>query len=191
MNTHFDPFPVLVTDRLILRQISYNDTPEIYFLRSDPEVMRYTGQPLAASTEEITEYIRKHLELISNGEGIIWGMQLKEETRLIGLISYRKFLFDHFRGEVGYGLHPQYHGMGLMHEALGSVIDFGFNRIGLHSVEANVDKDNTASIKLLERNQFIREAHFKENYYFEGSFIDSVIYSLIENAKPLGYYAGV
>ena len=191
MNTLFDPFPVLNTERITLRQINYNDVQEIFFLRSDKEVMRYTGQPLVQSREEIIEYIRKHLTLIDNGDGSIWGIQLKEATNLIGLISFRRFMFDNFRGEVGYGLHPYYHGKGIMHEALGAVIDFGFNHIGLHSIEANVDKGNTASIKLLERNHFIREAHFRENYYFEGKFIDSVIYSLIDHSKTPGYYASV
>ncbi len=191
MRTSFDPFPVLITERTLLRQISCNDLEEIYFLRTDEEVMRFTGQAHAASTEEITIYILKHLEMIRDGDGIIWGIQLKGDTKLIGLISFRRFMRDHFRGEVGYGMHPHYCGKRLMHEALGAVIDYGFNHIGLHSIEANVDKNNIASIKLLERNHFIKEAHFKENYYFEGGFIDSVIYSLIDHSKSPEYYATV
>ncbi len=70
-----------------------------------------------------------------------------------------------------------------MQEALTAVLEYGFRTIGLHSVEANVDKENLASIRLLERNNFTREAHFKENYYFNGRFIDSVIYSLLAPVK--------
>ena len=67
-----------------------------------------------------------------------------------------------------------------MQEALTEVLNFGFNILKLHSIEANVNPDNIASIKLLERNKFIREAFFKENIYYEGKFSDSVIYSLLE-----------
>jgi ribosomal-protein-alanine N-acetyltransferase len=49
----------------------------------------------------------------------------------------------------------------------------------LHSIEANVNPNNLSSIKLLERNNFIREGYFKENYFFNGKFSDSAIYSLI------------
>jgi ribosomal-protein-alanine N-acetyltransferase len=49
----------------------------------------------------------------------------------------------------------------------------------LHSLEANVDPANAASIKLLEKKGFLKEAHLKENVFFNGRFIDSAIYSLI------------
>jgi len=59
------------------------------------------------------------------------------------------------------------------------VLDSGFNTMRLHTVEANVNPNNLTSIKFLEKNNFIREAYFKENYYFNGRFLDSVIYSLL------------
>ena len=191
LKTIFDPFPEMVTERLLLRQISNSDIEEVYFLRSDAGVMKYTGQQLAGSAQEILDYIAAHHALTANGEGIIWGISIKGKANLIGLISYRRFYREHFRGEVGYGLHPLFQGMGIMQEALSAVINFGFNTIGLHTIEANVDKDNAASIKLLEKNGFVKEAHYKENYFFEGKFIDSVIYSLIDNSKAIEYYATI
>jgi ribosomal-protein-alanine N-acetyltransferase len=59
------------------------------------------------------------------------------------------------------------------------VLYYGFEFMKLHSVEANVNPDNTPSIKLLERNNFSREAYFKENYFYDGKFLDTVIYSLL------------
>jgi ribosomal-protein-alanine N-acetyltransferase len=46
-------------------------------------------------------------------------------------------------------------------------------------VEANVNPGNAASVALLEKNGFVREAHFKENYLSNGVFKDSFIYSLL------------
>ncbi|MFM7401569.1 MAG: GNAT family N-acetyltransferase, partial [Bacteroidota bacterium] len=48
-----------------------------------------------------------------------------------------------------------------------------------HSVEANVNPGNKRSILLLERCGFVREAYFRENYYFEGKFLDTAVYSLL------------
>lgn len=53
------------------------------------------------------------------------------------------------------------------------------NTMKLHSIGANVNPDNVPSIKLLERNKFIREAYFKENVFYNSRFIDTVIYSLL------------
>ena len=86
---------------------------------------------------------------------------------------------EHYRAEIGYMLNPAYQGKGIMSEALSIIIQYGFNNIGLHSIEANANPANQASIKLLEKIGFVREGYFKENYYFNGNFLDSAIYSLI------------
>ncbi len=69
-----------------------------------------------------------------------------------------------------------------MQEVLTAVLDYGFKQMHLHSVEANVNPDNKASMKLLERNGFIREGYFKENFFFDGKFLDSAVYSLIDQS---------
>ncbi len=66
-----------------------------------------------------------------------------------------------------------------MQEAICIVLEYGFKTMNIHSVEANVNPDNKASITLLERNNFKREGYFKENYYFNGQFLVSAIYSLL------------
>ena len=102
-----------------------------------------------------------------------------DNPTLIGTIGFWRIESENHRAEIGYLLDPAFHGKGMMHEAMKVVLDYGFGTLKLHSVEANIDKDNEASMKLVERCGFVKEAHFKENYYFEGQFLDSVIYSLI------------
>lgn len=75
---------------------------------------------------------------------------------------------------------PEFWGNGFMHESLIKVIDFGFNKLSLHSIEANVNPANVSSITLLEKLKFKREAYFKEDYLFNGKFLDTSIYSLLE-----------
>ncbi|MGK0366715.1 MAG: ribosomal-protein-alanine N-acetyltransferase [Saprospiraceae bacterium] len=86
----------------------------------------------------------------------------------------------HFRTEIGYILHPDYWRKGLMSEALQTIVGYAFTKTKLHSIEANVSVDNKASMALLEKNGFVKEAHFKENYYYDGNFLDSIIYSLVK-----------
>ena len=58
-------------------------------------------------------------------------------------------------------------------------VNYGFQVMKLHSIEAIIDPDNHASAKVLEKNGFIKEAHLKENEFFDGRFLDSVIYSIL------------
>jgi ribosomal-protein-alanine N-acetyltransferase len=119
------------------------------------------------------------LDSLQKNEGITWGIALKNHNVLIGTIGYWKIVKEHYRAEIGYLLHPEYQGKGLMQEAMSAVIDYGFNTMQLHSLEANVNPGNADSIKLLEKNNFLREAWFRENYFYNGKFIDSFIYSLL------------
>ena len=103
----------------------------------------------------------------------------------MGTIAFWNIQKAHYRAEVGYALHPAHQGNGLMQEALLAVLVYGFNTMHLHSVEANVNPANTASIKLLERNGFVREGYFRENYFYNGRFLDSAIYALLAPVKML------
>lgn len=179
LNVTFDPFPLMVTERLLLRKVGMNDVNEIFFLRSDKNVMKYIDRPPAESLDDAYEFIQKITGLEADNESVTWAITIKGDTRLIGTICFWNIQKEHYRAEVGYVLHPDYWGKGIMQESLTEVLDYGFKVMNLHSIEANVNPDNIASIKLLERNNFKREAYFRENYFYDGKFIDSAIYSLL------------
>jgi len=176
---NFAPFPVLSTERLNLRRMSEQDDEEIFFLRSDKEILRFLDRDPAKTFVEAREWMRMINEGIDNNEHIAWAISLKSDPKLIGTITFWNVQKGHYRAEIGYALHTQFQGRGIMQEAISAVLDYGFNILGLHSVEANVNPNNAASINLLERNGFVREAYHRENYYYNGHFLDSAIYSLI------------
>lgn len=179
LELNFTPFPLLSTNRLHLRRITNEDAEEIFFQRSDKRMLRYLDRNPIRSIDEAKQWIKMIDNGINNDEYIAWGITLKNEPKLIGTITFWNLQKEHYRAEIGYALHPDYQGRGIMQEAIDTVLDFGFKNMKLHSVEANVNPANAASIKLLERNKFVREAYHRENYYYNGRFLDSAIYSLL------------
>ncbi|KAA9345548.1 GNAT family N-acetyltransferase [Adhaeribacter soli] len=180
LEINLNPFTELQTDRLILRQVRESDAPEILFLRSDDAVMKYLDREKMESLNEARQLIQDALISVKKNEGIMWAICLRGTDFLIGTIGHWRFDKAHHRSEIGYTIRPAFWGQGLMSEAMQAVLDYGFNQLHLHSVEANVNPNNQASIKLLEKHGFVKEAHFKENYYFRGRFLDSAIYSLLK-----------
>lgn len=180
---NFSPFPTIITERLMLRAISLEDVKEIFELRCNKEVMRYIDRPRAQSSEDALQYIQKNIDLLQNNEGISWAISLKETPTLIGTIGFWRIDKDHHRAEIGYMLHPDQHQKGYMQEAITAVLEYGFSVMRLHSVEANVNPANEASKKLLQKNKFVQEAYFRENFYYNGQFLDSSIFSLITPLK--------
>ena len=175
----FQPFPIIVTERLILRAIVLEDAAEILALRSDPEVMKYLDRPPANSIADAIEFAQKNIDQLKANEGINWAITLKENPSLIGNICFWKIDKQHHRAEIGYMLNTSQQQKGLMQEALAAVLQYGFNSMHLHSVEANVNPANEASKKILLKNNFVQEAYFRENYYYEGKYLDSAIFSLL------------
>lgn len=176
----FTPFPALCTERLLLKQITEPDAPAIFELRSHPEVMKYVDRPPAQSIDEALAFIKLITEMLQSNEAIMWGLFLKEQPDLLrGTITLWHIQKEHYRAEFGYMLHPSSQGKGLMQEAITKVLNYGFEVMKLHSVEAIVNPSNQASIRLLKRNGFVREGYFKENYFYNGQFLDSAVYSLL------------
>lgn len=183
MEVSFTPYPILTTDRMLLRAIDLMDAPQLLRLRSEPQTMKYLDKQPLQSLAEAELLIEKISEDIANNNGITWAMALKEQpTLLIGTIGFWRLMKNHYRAEIGYMLLPEYCKKGLMKEAADAVIDYGFTHMNLHSIEANINPANDASEALLKNLGFIKEAYFKENFYFNGHFLDSAIYSLIKSA---------
>lgn len=176
---NFDPFPVLKTSRLLLRALTESDTDDVFALYSNEEVMKYLDRPPTRFKEEAFHFIQKVLKQIKGGESIMWAITQQNETKVMGTICFWHIQRENYRAEIGYILHPDYQHKGIMQEAVKAVLDYGFNAMKLHSVEANVNPANMPSIKLLEKSNFVREGYFRENYFFNNQFLDSAIYSLL------------
>jgi ribosomal-protein-alanine N-acetyltransferase len=177
---NFTPFPVLESERLVLRRITDNDVHEVFELRSNPETMKYIPRPLVTTAQEALEHIATIEDKIVNNIGINWGISLKEDSKLLGIIGYYRMQPENYRAEIGYILLPEFHGKGIIPEAVNTLITYGFHVLQLHSIEAVIDPENFASEKVLQKCGFVKEAHLKEAEFYEGTFLDKVIYSLVD-----------
>ena len=178
---NFSPFPEIQTERLLLRMMTTNDAEEILYLRSNDDVMKYIERERTKSIEDAKSFLDKIDASLNSNNGIMWGITLKEKPgKLIGNIGYWRLIKEHYRAEVGYMLHPSFWKKGIMKEALLRVIDFAFDDMHLHSIEANINPGNAASAMLLESTGFIKEAYFKEDFFFNGAFHDTIIYSRLK-----------
>jgi ribosomal-protein-alanine N-acetyltransferase len=153
-----------------------DDAEDMFLLRTNEDAMKYIKKPKLKSVDGAVELIK----VMNNPDRIQWGITVKKENKIIGIIGYHRIEKEHYRAEIGYMLHPQYWNTGLMSEAITKVIDFGFDEMKLHSIEAIIDPGNVVSRKILQKFNFIKEAYFKGNFFFEGKFFDSEVYSLVK-----------
>lgn len=177
---NFHPFKNLETDRLVLRRLVESDYPEIMELLGNAATMKYIPRPLVTTKEEALQHFKMIDDKIENNEGINWAITLKGNPKMIGIIGHYRIQPEHYRCEIGYMILPQFNGKGITTEAVKVVLEFGFDALQMHSIEAVISPENKASERVLQKSGFVKEAHFIENEFAQGRFIDTVIYSILK-----------
>lgn len=180
LTINFHPFKDLETERLLLRRVAESDYPEIMELRGNPETMKYIPRPLVKTKEDAINHFKMIDKKIESNEGINWAITLKGNPKLIGIIGHYRIQPENYRCEIGYMILPENNGKGIVTEAIKVVLKYGFDDLQMHSIEAVIDPENTASERVLQKNGFVKEAHLIENEFAEGKFWDSVIYSILK-----------
>jgi len=168
-------YPILKTERLLLRQLTIGDDKAIAALRSDDTVNKYLERPKTTNTAQSVEFINKINLSISKNESFYWAITF--ENKLIGTICLWNMSKDRLNVEIGFELLPDFHGKGLMHEALEAVIKYTFQTLNFKTVVAYVHAGNIKSFLLLERNNFKKNKAL-ENKDESG---DLIVYSLSNN----------
>ncbi len=108
LNINLHPFPVLATERLVLRQMNEMDAGELFALRSNKNTMEFLDRPLAESNEDALLLIRKINQSLANNDGITWAVTLKNNPALIGTIGFWRIMKEHYRAEIGYMLKEEF-----------------------------------------------------------------------------------
>ena len=150
----FTPFPILTTERLILRQLVITDEKEIFILRSDSEINKYLDRQISNTIDDARNFINKVNENINKNDSLYWAITLSDKNILVGTICVFGFSDENYKCEIGYELLTNFQGQGIMKEAVEKVIDYAFNTIKVKKIEASLHRDNQSSIKLLEKLSF-------------------------------------
>ena len=185
--------PEIDTSRIRLRWISDEDTDAFYAIYSNPEVMRYWSTPALADREAAANLVKKIQEDWKRRVILKWGIALRTNNQLIGSITLFNLDFNHRRAEIGYALGREFWGQGYMNEALMALLQYAFEDLNLHRIEADVDPRNTASIKTVERLGFQREGYLRERWQVNGEIQDAYFYGLLrrEWENELGQMAAL
>ncbi|MFC5044590.1 GNAT family N-acetyltransferase [Aquimarina hainanensis] len=148
-------FPTLSTERLLLKQTTFDDYEALIGLRSDKEVNKYVIRPAATNKKEAQLFIYKISTGFKQKKNIYWGITSKDEqNKMIGSICLWNFSKDYTTAEVGYDLFPTYQNKGIMTEALQTILTYGFQVLNLQKIEAYTHRENIASKRLLTKNNF-------------------------------------
>ena len=171
----------LASPRLHLRPLRADDAPAVYAMHADPVALRYWSTPPWSDPQQADDMIARDLKAMAAGDFLRLGLERRSDGALIGLCTLFAFYLPSRRCEIGYILRRDCQGQGLMHEALLSLLDFGFGVLKLNRVEADIDPRNTASRRSLRRLGFVEEGRLRQRWLVNGEVCDTALHGLLRS----------
>ena len=159
----FSVFPILNTERLLLRALESTDAEEVFALRSDDNINKYINRHKAQTIDDAYQFIERIKQNTTNNLSLLWVIELKNDHSFAGSILLWNLNAEKDEAEIGYELLPRYHGKGIINEALKAVLDLAFNTLQIATIVAVVQKDNIPSLKVLEKYNFVFRAEVEDN----------------------------
>ena len=173
-------FPTLETPRLLLREVVEADVPDLFAIHSDRRLMAWYGSDALVDVDAATKIVAlfKSWRLLPN-PGVRWALEARDGGPLLGTCGLFNWNRAWRRCTLGYELAMHAQGQGLMHEALDTVLSWGFEQMDLHRVEALIHPLNLPSQHVVQKLGFVCEGVLREVARFKGQQHDMQQWSLL------------
>ncbi len=177
-------FPIIDTPRLRLREITEADIPALLAMYDCPETMQWLGaDPLTTSDQAaaLVAFIRQCWSLPV--PDLRWGIERRDRPGwLIGTMGFRLWDTGARHCQLGYELDWRHRNRGYAHEALSTLLGWGFERMELHRVNAMVHPDNAPSLRVLQKLGFEVEGLMRQGGFWAGRHHDLLSHGLLKAA---------
>lgn len=178
---HNKDFPIIKTDRLLLRQFTDTDIGNVFEGLSHPDVIKYYGVSYN-SLEATKKQMKFFSDLQKNETGIWWAVCSLHDKVFYGAGGLNSLSKEHKKAEIGFWLIPTFWGKGIMTEAIPLICKYGFDQLGLHRIEGIVETENKNSKNAMSKLGFHHEGTMKECEIKNGKFIGLDIYARLKTA---------
>ncbi|MDX5325743.1 MAG: GNAT family N-acetyltransferase [Bacteroidota bacterium] len=153
---------IFSTERLVITPLGLEDLDAFHDLQGDERVMAFTGQKAMTRDESIIDLQRviHHYDQPLNTFRV-WAIRFKEDPELTGTCA----LIRNMKGEyeIGFRIRHKFWRRGIASEVTKALIQYAFKELKLPELVAYVDRENHASIRILQKHMpFIREYYDPE-----------------------------
>lgn len=172
----------IVAERTKLRLIILSDLVSIHTLHSLPEVDKYNTLGIPKDVDETQSIIEPWIVENERKEIVNYTFAIlnRIDDKFMGLFGLKIGSKKYRRAEVWYKLHADYWNKDYATETLRAVINFGFEKLHLHRIEAGCAINNVGSIRVLEKSGMTREGRRRQILPLKSGWSDGYEYSILE-----------
>lgn len=173
---------ILKTKRLTLRLIKQSDIEDIHNLHSIPEVDKFNTLGIPKDLSETKSIMASSFEDLKQDaiKRYTFAIELNKSQEFIGLVALNLGNPKYKSAEVWYKLLPKQWRKGYATEALNCLLEFGFNTLNLHRIEAGCAVNNLGSIKVLEKVGMSYEGRKRKTLPLKSGWSDNFEYGILE-----------
>ncbi len=174
-----DALPVLVGRTVVLREMRKDDAPSLFTLLSAAEVARFISPP-PSSVEGFEKFISWAARQRAVGSYVCFAVTLAESDTAIGIFQIRSTEPDFGTAEWGFALGQPFWGSGVFQEGAELVMEFAFDTIGVHRLEARAALRNARGNGALKKIGARQEGILRKSFLRNGEYLDQALWTVLD-----------
>ena len=171
--------PTLRGRQVVLRELRASDAPSLFALLTTEEVSRFISPP-PSTVEGFERFISWTLRQRAAGTYACFAVTVVGYDTAIGIFQVRSMEPGFETAEWGFAIGSAFWGTGLFQEGAGLVLDFAFDTIGVHRLEARAAVKNGRGNGALQKLGAVQECRLRNSFLKDGQYTDQVLYAMLD-----------
>lgn len=176
--TNQKTIPILKSARLILRPLNLDDTKDVFAYAQNAQVAKYVFWKPHKTINDTITFISDLIKAYQVENKLMWGIQLKDEAKIIGTCGFMAYYPVTKCLEIGYALNQEYWNKGYTKEALKLIIDYAFNHLDIIRIEGICVESNFASEKTMLSCDMVFEGILHDNFIKDNEIANCKIFAI-------------
>ena len=170
--------PVLVGDRVQLRELQLSDAPSLLAMVTAPEVARFISPP-PLTIAGFERFIQSTQQERAAGRYICFAVVPHGMATAVGLFQLRSLEPTFVTAEWGFALGAPFWGTGVFMDAARLTVEFALETVGVHRLEARAAVANGRGNGALAKVGAVKEAVLRQSFLRNGEYIDQALWSIV------------
>jgi ribosomal-protein-alanine N-acetyltransferase len=174
--------PTLAGEQVVLRELRASDAASLFALLTTEEVSRFISPP-PTTVEGFERFIAWTLRQRTLGTYACFAVTLRGFDTAIGIFQIRELQPGFGTAEWGFAIGSPFWGTGVFQEGAELVLDFAFDTIGVHRLEARAAVLNGRGNGALRKVGAVQECVLRKSFLRNGQYLDQVLYSILDSDR--------
>jgi ribosomal-protein-alanine N-acetyltransferase len=177
-----EQLPVLTGASLTLRELRSSDAKTLFAMLTSDEASRFISAP-PSTIDGVERFIAWTQQERAAGTHVCFGIVPEGMTDAVGILQVRQTEPNFGTAEWGFALGSDFWGRGLFLEAAQLVVDFAFDVIGVHRLEARAAVKNGRGNGALRKLGAVQEGILRRSFFRHGEYLDQVLWTILDSDR--------